>query len=448
MAADAMLYLGLDLGTSGCRGVVIDQQLNVYASYEAALPAPEGDGGRREQDPEAWWRAVMQVLTALTSNVDCRDLVGIAVDGTSGTLLFADETGAPLTPALMYNDARATAEAERIRQIAPPESGAHGPTSALAKLLWLQSHVDSSRVRYALTQADWIAGRLQGAYGLSDENNALKLGYDVVQREWPQWLRELGVKDEWLPQVLPVGRAMGRISARLAQNYGIRPDCLVVAGTTDSVAAVLASGASHPGEAVTSLGSTLVLKIVAEQPVFAPQFGVYSHRVGRLWLAGGASNSGGAVLLQHFSRQGIADLTPKLRPDEPTGRDFYPLPAPGERFPINDPQLQPRLTPRPSDDAVFLQAMMEGIARIERRGYELLSNLGAPFPKLVYTAGGGARNEAWRRIRERELGIPVVTARQQDAAFGVALLAARGEPGAAETAGAHPPEAVAPARPG
>lgn len=448
MATDTMLFLGLDIGTSGCRGVVIDQQLNVYAENEVALPSAEGDGACREQNPEAWWQAVQQVLGALTVNVDCRDLVGVAVDGTSGTLLLADEAGVPVTPALMYNDGRAIAEAERIRNVAPPESGAHGPTSALAKLLWLQSRAGAAGARYALTQADWIAGRLRGVYGLSDENNALKLGYDVVNRVWPEWFYRLGVNTAWLPDVLPAGRVMGPISARLAQNFGIRPDCMVIAGTTDSIAAVLASGARLPGEAVTSLGSSLVLKIVAERPIFGPKYGVYSHRVGRLWLAGGASNSGGAVLLQHFSRQGITDLTPQLRPDEPTGLEYYPLPAPSERFPINDPQLQPRLTPRPPDNAMFLQGIMEGIARIERQGYEMLANLGASYPTLVYTAGGGARNDAWRRIRERELGVPVIAARQQNAAFGVALLAARGESGLMDSVDAHPANAMAPARPG
>ncbi|HDO34643.1 MAG TPA: carbohydrate kinase, partial [Chromatiales bacterium] len=108
------------------------------------------------------------------------------------------------------------------------------------------------------------------------------------------------------------------------------------------------------------------------------------------------------------------------------GLGYYPLLAPGERFPIADPDLAPRLTPRPADDARFFQGLLEGIARIEARGYRLLAELGAPYPVSVRTVGGGARNAPWRRIRERLLGVPVPASEHEDAAYGAALLARRG----------------------
>ena len=103
--------------------------------------------------------------------------------------------------------------------------------------------------------------------------------------------------------------------------------------------------------------------------------------------------------------------------------DYYPLPAPGERFPINDAALQPRLEPRPSSEARFFQGILEGLTRIEQRGYRLLSELGAPYPVRVVTVGGGATNLSWMKIREDMLGVPVVKAAQQEAAYGAALLA-------------------------
>jgi sugar (pentulose or hexulose) kinase len=102
------------------------------------------------------------------------------------------------------------------------------------------------------------------------------------------------------------------------------------------------------------------------------------------------------------------------------------LSAPGERFPEYNPQLPPRLEPRPEDDAVFFQGILEGIAAIERRGYRLLEELGAPYPLRVHSVGGGAANSAWRSIRETLLGIPVIAASHQSAAYGAALLARRG----------------------
>jgi sugar (pentulose or hexulose) kinase len=198
---------------------------------------------------------------------------------------------------------------------------------------------------------------------------------------------------------------------------------VVVAGVTDGCAAFLATGANRPGAAVTSLGSTLVLKLASEQPLFAPEYGLYSHRIGDMWLAGGASNTGGAVLAQFFTPDAIREISGRMDPGTPTGFDYYPLSAPGERFPVNDPALSPRMTPRPADDAVFLQALLEGIANIEALGYRRLAELGGPPLTSVATVGGGAANESWSRIRAAALGVPLKTPASDEAAVGVARLA-------------------------
>lgn len=345
------------------------------------------------------------------------------MDGTSASLMLADGQGQALGPALMYNDSRARAEAERITALAPARCGAHGPCSSLAKLLYLLGQEPGGQTRHALHQADWISGCLGGRWGMSDENNALKLGYDVERRLWPDWLAALRLPPGLLPEVVPPGTPVGTLRAELARRWGFPTDTRIVAGTTDSTAGFLATGASAPGTAVTSLGSTLVLKVLSPTPVFAPGYGVYSHRLGDLWLAGGASNSGGAVLLQYFSRAQMAELSPRLRPDLPTGLDYYPLPAPGERFPIQDPRLPPRIEPVPEDPVQLLQGLLEGMADIEARGYRLLAELGAPYPTEVRSVGGGAMNEAWTRMRADRLGVRVVRAEHQEAAYGAALLA-------------------------
>jgi sugar (pentulose or hexulose) kinase len=210
------------------------------------------------------------------------------------------------------------------------------------------------------------------------------------------------------------------------RRFGLSPDTAVIAGTSDSTAAIIATGASQSGDAITSLGSTLVTKVVSERPIFAPEYGVYSQPYGKLWLVGGGSNTGGTVLRHYFTPEQIAELTPQLDPDHLTGLDYYPLLAPGERFPVNDPQFKPRLEPRPADERLFLQGILEGIARIEAQAYARLAELGAPAPRSVSSVGGGAANVAWRKIRERMIGVPVVEAEQGEAAYGAALLALRG----------------------
>jgi sugar (pentulose or hexulose) kinase len=192
---------------------------------------------------------------------------------------------------------------------------------------------------------------------------------------------------------------------------------------SDGCASFLATGACEPGDAVTALGTTLTIKLLSDRPVFAPEHGIYSHRIGDMWLAGGASNTGGGVLAAYFTPEELERLSVKMDPGSPTGLDYYPLTRPGERFPVSDPDLAPRLEPRPDQDATFVQAMLEGMARIEATGYRRLNELGAPAPATLRTVGGGARNSVWRVLRQQALGLEETPARSEDAAVGVARLA-------------------------
>jgi sugar (pentulose or hexulose) kinase len=322
----------------------------------------------------------------------------------------------------LYHDKADDADIAAVAGAAPANSAAHGATSPLARALRLQRLDGVARI---LHQADWVAGLMSGRFDISDENNALKTGYDPVERNWPAWIAATGVAQDLLPAVVPAGTVVGGVCAEAAKRFGLSATAVVVAGTTDGCAAFLATGAGEPGEAVTSLGSTLVLKMVCDQPVFAPQYGLYSHRIGDLWLAGGASNSGGAALARFFSTEAIRETSQRIDPGKSTGLDYYPLPAPGERFPINDPAFEPRTTPRPADDAEFLHGLLEGIAKIEALGYRRLFELGGPPLSCVYTVGGGAANEVWSQIRARVLGVPLRKSASDEAAVGVARLARR-----------------------
>ncbi len=418
-------WIGVDLGTSGCRAVAIDVHENQIGEAETSIPEPQHlPGGGCEQDPEVWWEATTATLRELGNRLTGRySVVAICVAATSGTLLLTTPEGRPLGPALMYNDRRARDAAEEIASVAPKTSPARGPSASLAKALHLKRAATRFAHLLALHQADWITGRLSGRFGLSDWNNALKLGFEPASGSWPGWLDQLQLSPLRLPDVVAPGTLIGSIVPSASAATGLSRRALILAGTTDSTAGVIATGISRPGDAVTSLGSTLVVKILAERPIADAEHGVYSHRLGDLWLVGGASNSGCAVLRRFFDEASIRRLSSDVLPETPTGLDYYPLPRPGERFPVNDPGMAPRMTPRPPDDARFLQALFEGIAKIERTSYQLLYRLGAPYPKAVLTVGGGACNPAWLRVRRRMLGLPVEPAPHRQAAYGAAMLA-------------------------
>jgi len=177
-----------------------------------------------------------------------------------------------------------------------------------------------------------------------------------------------------------------------------------------------------PGAAVTSIGSTLAIKIVSAARIDLPAQGLYSHKLGDYWLAGGASNTGGAVLAAHFTPDQLFKLSQQIDPNQDSGLGYYPLNEPGERFPINDPSLSPRLEPRPENDAAFLHGLFDGIAHIEAQCYQLIAAQGGPRPSRLFTAGGAAENPIFTQIRARHCGIAIERAPQTEAAIGAAKL--------------------------
>ena len=417
-------YLGIDVGTSGVRAILTDKDARILASATAMLPATHKQDDMLCQQPDNWWRAVLDCVQKITLLQDCSDLQGIAIDGTSGTTLLTDTRNHPISPALMYNDVRSIELLDSICTATPPVI-ACSRSSALVKAVYLYQHYATSKEYLIQQQADWILANFTGKPGTSDWNNALKLGFDVEQLQWPDWLTAIDMGNRLLPDVLPPGKKLAVISPQIAKQTGLPASTRLHAGTTDSIAAFLASGASKPGEAVTSLGSTLVLKLCTRKPIISNTHGIYSHRLDEhRWLAGGASNSGGAVLKKIFTVDELVSLSEKINPDTSTDLDYYPLPAKGERFPHPDPEKVSAMQPIPDDRAIYLQAIFEGIAQIEKHGYDLLEELGSDEVVSVRSCGGGAANTVWTRLRERIVGRPFVPATQTEAAYGSALLAA------------------------
>lgn len=410
------LSLGIDVGTSGVRASVLSADGTAVGRAGLRYQALGVD----PRDPAAWWAAVQATLLDLGTRTDLDGIRAVAVDGTSGTMLAVDEAGEPVGPAFMYGDpCPDDALVARIDGLAPAASAARGRTSALARAILLQDRPGAAR---CLHQADWIAGRLAGRFDVSDDNNALKTGWDPVALAWPDWIADAGARVDMLPSVLRPGDPVGPVGPE-GRALGLPESATVHAGTTDGCASFLATGAAEIGDAVTALGSTLVIKLLSDRPVSSAEAGVYSHRIGDRWLVGGASNTGGAVIAALFPDDRLPALTAALRPAAPTGLDYYPLLRPGERFPISDPALPPRLEPRPADEAVFFQAVLEGIAAVEALAYRRLAQLGAPALRSVRTVGGGSANPGWTAIRRDRLGVPFEPSLSEEASDGVARLA-------------------------
>ncbi|MEO1133629.1 MAG: FGGY-family carbohydrate kinase, partial [Cyanobacteria bacterium J06639_1] len=306
------MYLGIDFGTSGARAIAIRsaEASEVLADCRYVFPSvPE------TQLTELWQAALFDLLDRLPVEIRAQ-LQAIAINGTSGTVLKCDRSGRPLAVPLLYNDKRAAGLVSELKDIAPARSLALSASSTLAKVLWLTRDEENLSDRLCLHQADWLASLLHGRAGVTDYHNCLKLGYDVAALRYPDWMLDMAIAPV-LPEVVAPGSDLGCVTPAIARQFRLPTNCIVRAGTTDSIAAFLASGANEVGDGVTSLGSTLAIKLLSANRVEDARYGIYSHRFGDRWLAGGASNTGGAVLKQFFSDVELRRLSKEIEGDRP-----------------------------------------------------------------------------------------------------------------------------------
>ena len=463
---DDPLFLGLDFGTSGARCVAVDARGDAVAETSAKYP-PIVDGGKGGDGipaggwAEAWRGALWSLLDQLSEEVRAR-VVSVAVDGTSGTVIVVSaDDGTVAYPPMLYNEKRDDAVAA-VAAVAPAGHTTRSASSALCKLhsWWFETEGGRSASAKAfvplgmrvpvtnprlLHHADWVAYLLHGKMGVTDHNNALKLGFDPGAGAdgvgaYPDWILRQPYACMLPMTCLAPGTVAGAcVTEEAAKRFPNATKPRVVAGTTDSVAAFAAARCTDPGDCVTSLGSSLALKLVSETRVDDAAAGVYSHRLCGKWLVGGASNLGGWLLRSHFADEELAALTAELRDAAATrgeprvalsAADYFPGVLMG--FGLSVQEATQRLArDRPESDAEFLRAILSSVARVEARSYDALVSMGASHaPRRVFTAGGGARNDTWAELRSEAMdGVFTAKSPFTEAAYGTALLARMGHYG-------------------
>lgn len=431
------LAVGVDMATASVRALAMDRQGRVHARAQTPLPPPTSPRpGWWEQDATAWWPAVTATLAALTGELGpaAASAGAIAVCATSGTVLLVDADGEPCGPALSYADQRAVAEAQRAQESAPEAWRRIGlrvqPTFGLPKWAWLLTHAAGAAgagVRLAHAP-DVVVTKLIGEAAPTDWSHALKSGYDPQRQEWVGGaMAALGIPVEALPAVRRPGAVAGRLHPAAASATGLPAGCPVRLGMTDSCAAQIAAGAATPGHAASVLGTTLVLRTASEVPVADPSGAVYSHRhPDGWWLPGGASNVGGRALRAGFPGRDLAPLDAAAARRGPARAVTYPLVGTGERFPFARPSAETFWLGEPADEPERYRALLEGVAFVERLGYERLDALGAGWPAAIAASGGGSASRVWSRIRAAVLGVPVIEVPEASTARGACILAAAG----------------------
>lgn len=428
-------FIGIDIGTQGARVVLVNNEGDVITQQEEDFVLNENS--REEQSPKHWWRICLKILKqlrkAIKNDIDIDDIKSLAVASTSGTVIPLDKANRPLHKALMYSDQRAEEVAPDCAEAAKKYFGnkkqaytGFNASSGLSKIVWYIKHFPEKidKLDHWVHAADFITGQLSGRFDISDETNALKSGYDIFTGTWPDYLFDaLPIKKKWLPKVVPAGTPIGSLRPELAEELGLSEKTQVVSGMTDGCASQIASGAVKVGDWNTTIGTTMVIKGVTENPVLDPEGRLYNHRHPEgFFMPGGAGNTGADWVSLDFKND-LEELTNKANDLIPSGHISWPLRTSGERFPISAPQAK-GFAPEELNREEQFTSNMEGVAYLERYAYEMIKELSGEQVKVVYTAGGGSKSDVWLKIRSNILNLPIYKMKHVSGAVGAAILAA------------------------
>jgi xylulokinase len=403
--------IGLDVGTSGVKGIAIDGDGEVLAVAEEPYPLSTPRAGWAEQDPEDWWRASQAVLARLPEG-------SVGLSGQMHGLVVLDASDRVLRPAILWNDQRTGAECAEIEERVGLErlialTGNRALTGFTApKLLWLRRHEPETyaRIRHVLLPKDYVRLRLTGDHAIDAADASGTLLFDVAGRRWSAEVCEaLELPLDWLPAAY---------------------ESTEVAGAGDQAAAALGVGIASAGPVSVVLGTSGV--VFAVLPAYAPdaqaRVHTFCHAVPGTWHAMGVmlSAAGSASWLRHSLGASYADLDAEAERWEPGAEEllFAPYLA-GERTPYPDPDARGAFTGLSvrHDRGALWRAMLEGVAFGLRDSLELLHGLGVR-PDVGRVSGGGARSELWLRIVASALQLPLERVETEEgSAFGAALLA-------------------------
>ena len=448
------LCIGLDVGTSGVKGVLAAEDGRILASAVAEYPLLTPKPGWTEQEPEAWWAASCHVLQDLAAKAS-GTIEAIGLTGQMHGAVFLDDEGEVIRPALLWNDQRTADEcgeiedrvgSARLRAITgnPALTGFQAP-----KILWLRNNEPEAyaRLRHVLLPKDFVRFRLTGALATDASDAAGTLLLDLAGRDWsPELLGALDIEADWLPRVHEGPDVTGHVSAAGARASGLAEGLPVIAGGGDNAAAAVGSGVVAGGSGFVSLGTSGVVFVATERPTLDPEgrLHAFCHAVpGRYHLMGVILAAGGSLrwyrdnLARLSADQGDSaydEIFSRAAEVEPGADGLFYLPyLAGERTPHMDPFARGAFAglTLAHDDRHMARALIEGVSFALKDSLSLIRDLGIS-PDRLYAVGGGARSEIWRQWLAAILDIGLQRLQTEEGpALGAALLAAVG-------AGIHP----------
>lgn len=440
--------VGFDIGTSGLKGVVVDEAGRTIAAATHPWRIDSPRPGWFEQDPDVWWTALAAVARQLLSRAPPPDIIGLT--GQMHGPVFLDADGAVLPPTMLWNDQRTEAECAEIARLTGErvvEWTLNPPRTAFTstKILWIRRHRPDvyERTSAVLLPKDFIRFRLSGERA-TDVTDASGTGlFDVRARAWsPPTIAALGVQPQWLPPVFESAATAGRVDQDGAAATGLRAGTPIVAGAADQAAALLGIGIVSSGMLAINIGTSGVVLAQLDGPVTEPRgvFHTFCHAMPEAWqLMAGVQSAGGSfqwycdvVGAPETSAARVAGVDPheavcRAAEDAPPGAEglvFLPY-LTGERSPHNDPRARGCWLglSRRHERRHLARAVVEGVCFALRDLVDVAVDVGCATGE-IRVAGGGARSALWLHVLADVLGRPVRPVTRSDAsARGAAALA-------------------------
>lgn len=412
------LFVGLDLGTQGVRTVVSDENGKIFVSENVAFD--EKMINNPEQDVKVWRKAILKVLSSISSQLGMSiiEIQSISVTSTSGTIIPINDKLEPIYNAIMYHNNVGMSYLENLKDESINKSFTFG------KILWFQNErkQDIKDLYKFIHANDYLILLLTGTQIVSDYSSALKSGYDVFNERWNDVGGILKLASLF-PEVDKPGKVVGNLSKEISRNTGLPQTIKVVLGMTDGCTGLLSTGCANEGDWCTTFGTTMVIKGLSKEYVKDDVF--YSHKhPDDLWMPGGASNVGAKWVSYHGFDKNINYFNNYAHENLMAEQFHYPLIGKGERFPFQDQEIE-GFDNTSSVEESFL-AGMEGVAFIERMAYEKLEKDFGVTINNIFSAGSAGKNDVWNKIRSNVLKKPIIPASNFGSAFGAAMIAASG----------------------
>jgi xylulokinase len=435
------MFLGIDLGTSSVKAVVLDRRHQLVASAASEVPMAQPRPLWREQDPQDWWRACDEAVRQALAELHARgwsgaDVEAIGLTGQMHGATLLDDAAAVLRPAILWNDGRAAQECGLLERQVPEARQITGnrmmPGFTAPKLLWVARHEPEvfSRIRRVLLPKDWLRWRLTGEFASDMSDAAGTLWLDVARREWSdELLSACGLSREHMPVLHEGPEVTGQLHRHIARQWGLR-EVPVVAGGSDNAAGALGAGVYRPGDAMLSLGTSGVVFVATASFASNPDQAVHSfcHALPGSWHLMSVMLSAASCLEFTASLVGEPDLGRLLSEAQARGlQDTTPLFLPylsGERTPHNNPRAQAVFfgLHAGTERADLVNATLEGVCHGLAQGIAALQATRVELTR-VGVIGGGSRSPYWTQMLADATGLEVVT--YAGSAVGPAVGAAR-----------------------